>query len=185
MEAMELKLQLQLHREVLLRRDIRATSLGATARLQALVRRWQAQREASRLDAVPVIQAAVMGWYAREWAALGALSQEDEDQGGGGAGGSAGGRGGGGGDDTGAGCSSTGGRGNGCVTGAMKTGGSAGAGREEAASAARIYAAVMGWRVRDWGDLGERRNYRVFRQYAMQCETTPSCPKNALFWRCD
>ena len=55
MEAMELKLQLQQHREVLLRRDIRATSLGATARLQALVRRWQAQREVSRLEAIPVI----------------------------------------------------------------------------------------------------------------------------------
>ena len=55
MEEMELKLQLQQHREVLLRRDIRATSVGATARLQALVRRWQAQREVSRLEAIPVI----------------------------------------------------------------------------------------------------------------------------------
>ena len=43
MEAMELKLQLL---AVLLQRDIAATSWGATARLQAGVRRWQ--RRASR-----------------------------------------------------------------------------------------------------------------------------------------
>ena len=67
MEAMELKLQLQQHHEVVLRRDIHAACRGATARLQAWVRRWQAQREVSRLEAIPVIKAAVMGWWVREW----------------------------------------------------------------------------------------------------------------------
>ena len=65
MGAMELKLQLQQHHEVVLRRDISATCRGATARLQAFIRRWQAQREVSRLEAIPVIQAAVMGWWVR------------------------------------------------------------------------------------------------------------------------